>query len=165
MKSTRYRVLLSAIIIAVGLLVVNCASIIHGSKQRVSITSAPEQAKVEITTTGGIGVFSGTTPASAKLKRKHEYKVEISLEGYKTQTLMIDKGFDAWVIGNLLCGGIIGLIIDATSGAMYQLEPEMIHVELVLASTGGGETEIYAVFRMMNTDGELQTVVVPMIKE
>lgn len=165
MRSTLYRVFPIVALLVLGLMGLNCASIIHGTKQRVSISSTPNQAKVEITTSGGVPVFAGNTPASVPLKRKQEYKVNISLDGYKTQTVMIDKEFDSWTIGNLLCGGILGIIIDATNGAMYKLEPEMIQVELIQASVDGRDTEIYAVFRAMNSEGELQTLVVPMIGE
>ena len=35
-----------------------------------------------------------------------------------------------WVWGNILFGGIIGLIVDASTGAMYKLTPEQVEASL-----------------------------------
>lgn len=33
---------------------------------------------------------------------------------------------DGWFLGNLLFGGLIGIIVDAASGSMYQLTPDQV---------------------------------------
>ena len=37
---------------------------------------------------------------------------------------------DGWIAGNIIFGGLIGLIIDAADGAMYKLSPEQVNAEL-----------------------------------
>jgi len=35
-----------------------------------------------------------------------------------------------WVFGNIIFGGIPGLVVDAITGSMYILQPEQIQAEL-----------------------------------
>ena len=38
--------------------------------------------------------------------------------------------FNAWYLGNILFGGIIGLVIDPITGAIYNLTPKQINAQL-----------------------------------
>lgn len=111
---------------------------------------------------GGIPVFNGKTPASAALQRKNEYLVTVKMAGYSEQTVQISRTINTWVIGNLLCGGIPGLIVDGVTGALWNLDPEAIHVELVVAMQDG-QPVYYAVLGMLDDEGQLRTLAVPMI--
>lgn len=157
--------LLISVFIVVSLLFVSCATIIKGTNQDISINSTPQKANVVVKTTGGVEVFSGTTPTTVKLPKKKEYVATISLEGYKEVSVQITQSFEAWTIGNLLCGGPIGLIVDAVSGAMWKLEPDQIQITLVTASLDGGAYRMYAVFEALDDQGQLRTLTVPLIKE
>lgn len=150
------------LIIALAILIVGCATIISGTKQNVSINSTPASAMVVVKTTGGVEFFSGATPATCKLPRKNEYIVYINLEGYKEKQIPINKDINMWVIGNLLCGGVLGFVIDAVDGAMWKLEPETIHVTLVTALKDGVKTK-YAVFGALDDNGQLRTLAVPLV--
>jgi len=164
MKSTFKTFLIVALSIIVSSFFLSCASIVHGTKQDVSITSSPEAAKVTVKTAGGVIAFTGNTPATVKLARKDEYDVFINLSGYQETKVHINKEFDAIYLGNILCGGIIGLIIDASNGAMNKLEPNVINVTLVTASIDKNTKEMYAVFRAMDSQGQLRTLVIPLIE-
>lgn len=164
MKGTVQSILVVALVLGLFTVFFSCATIIHGTKQNVSISSTPQQADVEVKTVGGVVFFSGKTPASVRLQRKKEYDVIINLAGYQEARVHISKEFDPWVVGNLACGGVIGLVVDAVGGGMWQLEPETIVVTLVTASTDNHTREIYAVFRAMDSDGQLRTLVIPLIR-
>ena len=142
---------------------VSCSTIVNTDRQQVKITSSPDKAKVTITNTGGFEVFNGETPVDTKLKRKFDYVVEISLPGYKSEKIQITKGFEPMFLGNIICGGIIGMIIDFASGAVNRLEPDEIYVEMVTASYGNSE-ELFAVFKTLDDNGELRTLAIPMTK-
>lgn len=148
----------------IPILTIRCASIIHGTKQEVSISSSPEAAEVVVKTAGGVISFSGKTPASVSLPRKSEYDVFVNLKGYQEAKVHINKEFDALYLGNIVCGGIIGLIIDAANGAMNKLEPDVVSVTLAVASVGKGEKSTYVVFRAIDADGQLRNLVLPLIK-
>jgi len=153
------------IVIACALLIiVSCASIVSGTKQEVSISSDPPEAAIKILGTGGEEVYTGITPAAVKLKRKSEYDVFISLDGYKEEKIHISKGFNGWYLGNIICGGIIGLIIDASNGAINKLEPDVISVSLATAYKDDGTQELYAVFRSLDSEGQLRTLMVPFVR-
>lgn len=151
-------------VIVLSLLVNNCATIIKGTKQDISINSTPQKAAVVVKTTGGIEVFSGTTPTTVRLEKKKEYVVSISMEGYKEASIQISQSFEAWTIGNLAIG-FIGLIIDAVDGAMWKLEPDQIHINLVTLSQNGNDYRLYAVFEAIDDQGQLRTLAVPLIKK
>ncbi len=141
-----------------------CASIISGTKQDVTISSSPGSANIVIKSSKGIEVFRGATPVRVELKRKYSYQVSIALPGYREENVYIDNNFNAWYLGNIICGGLIGLVIDAINGAMYTLEPDMISVSLVTAYAPDGSRGEYAVFRALDDLGQLRVMFVPLIK-
>lgn len=108
-----------------SILLSSCATIISGSKQLIKFTSNPSSATVFIDE-----VEVGKTPFEVKLKRKKEHHVMIKLEGYKTFETNLTKKFNAWYIGNIGLGGLIGIIIDPITGAMYKLSPSEIKAEM-----------------------------------
>jgi len=148
--------------LALAILLAGCATIISGTKQDVSINSNPDGADIQIKTGGGLTVFSGSTPANCKLPRNKEYTVVVRMVGYKDQELYINREFNAWFVGNLLCGGIVGIVIDAVDGAMWNLDPDMIHVELV-KTLADGRINTYAVIGAIDDQGQLRTIAIPMI--
>jgi hypothetical protein len=54
----------------------------------------------------------------------------IKLEGYQDFELQMTRKFNGWYIGNLVFGGIIGLIIDPITGAICTLSPELVRAKL-----------------------------------
>ncbi len=112
--------------ITIVLLFSSCASIISGSKQNINFNSTPSGATVWVD-----DVNLGVTPVIAQLERiKKNQKVKIELQGYKPYELILNRKTNGWIWGNILFGGIIGIIIDASSGAMYRLTPDQIEAQL-----------------------------------
>jgi hypothetical protein len=116
------------IVLSISLLT-GCASIVSKSNWPYSVDSNPAGAKVVITNKKGQEVFSGRTPAALKLKSgagffsKESYTVSLSLDGYETKKINLECKVNGWYFGNLLIGGLIGmLIVDPATGAMYKLD-------------------------------------------
>ena len=103
----------------------NCASIIHGSRQNIAFSSNPAGADVYIN-----GQNQGKTPVIVNLKRNNNYSVEINLIGYLPYKIHVTKSVDAWIAGNIIFGGLIGLAVDAASGSMYKLTPGQLNARL-----------------------------------
>jgi hypothetical protein len=102
-----------------------CATIIHGTTQDIGITTDPASADLLVD-----GQLYYKSPAVITMKRKDDHTVEISHEGYKSQTVEI-KGALSWAVaGDFLAGGAIGYGIDAATGAQRRLEPEKVEVRL-----------------------------------
>jgi uncharacterized protein YceK len=113
------------------LLMTGCATIIHGTRQDVGISSTPAGAFVTID-----NLQSGTTPVFSKLRRKENHVVRISLPGYQPMDLTLTSSVSGWVWGNLAIGGLVGLAVDAISGGMYKLSPSELSAALGGTSAG-----------------------------
>jgi len=76
----------------------------------------------------------GKTPAAFKLPRKDSLVVDISKPGYEPVRVnvvsQISGAGGAGMAGNVLVGGIIGAAVDAGTGAMNDLKPNPITVQL-----------------------------------
>ena len=112
-----------------------CATIIHGSTQDVSIASSPDSAEVWID-----GARMGATPTKVTLKRKDSHIVTIKKEGFKDATATIETETSAWIIGNIIFGGIIGCGIDLISGGAYDLKPERLDINMTKLAELDGKT-------------------------
>ncbi|MFO1219205.1 MAG: hypothetical protein U1E89_12590 [Burkholderiaceae bacterium] len=103
-----------------------CASIFNGQAQPVTIRSVPEGAALTVTNRAGDNVHTGTAPATVTLKRgagyfkAEEYKVVLRKDGFADRELTITGTMSGWYIGNLLFGGVIGMLaVDPVTGGMY----------------------------------------------
>jgi hypothetical protein len=76
----------------------------------------------------------------------------------------ISKNFDPLFLGNILLGGIIGMVVNYANGAMYKLKPETINLMLVTASIQNGADELYVVCRIADEKGQMKTAAIPLIK-
>ncbi len=107
-----------------------CATITRGTSQKFNIDSSPTQAEAKLST-GQTCV----TPCTLNLKRKSQFKVTVSKEGYKSQEVevhgKIKGGGAAGVAGNAILGGLIGAGVDAATGASLSLDPNPLKVTLV----------------------------------
>lgn len=117
-------------LIGVGaVLISGCASIIQGTRQNVGISSTPSGATVCVD-----NKECGKTPCVQELSRKDNHFVTITLDGYMPYEITLTKSVSGWIWGNIIFGGLIGLVVDAVDGAMYKLTPEQINAELVKQS-------------------------------
>lgn len=103
----------------------SCASIMHGGgSQTVGLASNP---------TGAAVTIEGqkyTTPARVDLKRNQNYTGIVEKEGYETASFTITKKISGWIWGNIVFGGIIGLVVDLAIGGAHNLAPENVTVDL-----------------------------------
>lgn len=88
-----------------------CASIVHGTTQDISIAAKPDGciAKSE-------DGQQCTSPCKLELKRKKDHIIQVSKEGYETETVNIQHVLSGAVAGNIIAGGLIGWGIDAATG-------------------------------------------------
>lgn len=114
-----------------------CATVVNGPDQRVSITSNPTNATVQIDGTG-----SYKTPTQVKLSRKKEHVLVFTKDGYEQQNVVVMHVISGAVAGNILLGGLIGWGVDAITGAQYRLVPESVNVELKPIAAEGALAQI-----------------------
>ena len=130
------------LLLVFSFLLSNCATIVSKSSYPVSIATTPSGAQVSITDKKGKEIFKGTSPATIKLKAgagyfsRAEYQVRMSAPGYDEKILPITFKLNGWYFGNLLIGGVIGmLIIDPASGAMWRIDTGMDNIYETLRAT------------------------------
>jgi hypothetical protein len=111
-----------------------CASIVSKTSWPVSIDSNPDGVHVSIINKSGKEVFAGKTPLVTKLKSgsaffsKESYTVVMTYKGFEKRTINLECTVNGWYFGNLIFGGLIGmLIVDPATGAMYRLEKKDIY--------------------------------------
>ena len=125
--------------LATCLLVTSCATIVSKSDYPVTVNSTPSGATVTIRKkSDGSLVSQGTTPHQATLKsgrgyfKSETYLLDFKKPGYPTRTTELAATMDGWYAGNILFGGLIGiLIVDPMTGAMWKLNK---NVDIDLAS-------------------------------
>jgi len=115
------------LIVVVALLpLVGCATVAGGARdKKITITSEPPGAAIVVD-----GQPFGATPAIVKLSRKSDHQVAIHMTGYEPAALTIHQRFNPWFAGNLLIGGLVGMVIDLCTGATYTLSPDEVVVKL-----------------------------------
>jgi hypothetical protein len=113
-----------------------CATVISGSDREVSIKSYPAGASYVIEDKHGKVVQTGKTPETVRLDTGTgyfsgaEYTVKAEKKSYVQKTTTIGSEINPWYFGNLLLGGVFGmLIVDPITGAMWSI-PD--HHEFVL---------------------------------
>jgi len=112
-------------------LVIGCCTIISGRNQNLPVVSNPSGAKVIV---NGVQQQS---PCTLVLDRKQLlYQVRVEKEGYEPVEITLRKGVNGWIWGNLLFGGIIGLIIDICTGSVNKFTPTELEVSLVQKKLG-----------------------------
>ena len=112
------------------LLLWGCATIMHGTSQQVGLSSSPSGARVSINTKP-----IGVTPIFANLSRGDNHIIKIDLEGYLPFEMTVTRKVSGWVWGNIVFGGLIGLVVDAATGGLYNLSPEQIYLGQVTGRT------------------------------
>lgn len=140
MKKIFPKVLLASMVGA--MLFSSCATIFGKSNYPISINSNPNNAKISITDKKGKEVYLGNTPATVTLKSgagffsKAEYQVKISSSGFDDKIVPINFKLNGWYFGNLLIGGVLGmLIIDPATGAMWKVDSNFVNETLSKSTT------------------------------
>jgi hypothetical protein len=106
-----------------------CATFIHGTEQKIWITSDPADATVRVD-----GVQMGT-PNFVSLLRHATHTVTAEKEGCTKEQVKTSRGFNymSTLLGNawLLAWIPAGIIVDLISGGDWSLEPDHVHVVLL----------------------------------
>ncbi len=113
------------VIISFFLLSSSCATLFKGTSQEVNFNSDPQKAEVWVN-----GTKMGVTPLALKLESKKTYTIEFKKEGYETKSYNITNHVGAgWIILDVLAG-LVGVIVDAATGAWYSLDQKNVNAIL-----------------------------------
>lgn len=101
-----------------------CATMMAGGPDRVPVSSNPSKALVYVD-----NAHVGQTPMMVTLDRAKP-KAEIRLEqpGFAPVIITREKVTNGWIFGNILIGGLIGIIIDTVNNNASKFEDTPIAV-------------------------------------
>ena len=123
-----------------------CASIVGKDSFPVSFQSNPEGANITIKDEKGRTMFSGRTPTMVTLSagesyfHAKSYTVTFSKDGYDQQQITVKSTISGWYFGNIVFGGLIGLlIVDPITGKMWKLPETAIFGNLSSGSASNEE--------------------------
>lgn len=117
--------IMAILVIGALLPLAGCATLIRGNTQELSVSSEPKEADVYVN-----GLARGKTPLMLRLDRDVSYHVELRHPEFGSRVFMINRRLEAgWLILDVLCG-LVPIVVDASSGAWYALEPDRIRVSL-----------------------------------
>lgn len=111
----------------------SCASIVSKSKYPVSIQSEPAGLEFEVFAPDGHSVHKGRTPQIVTLDahkgffQRAKYVVRSTGTPGAPLEAQLEASLDPWYIGNIIFGGLIGiLIVDPLTGAMWKLPDDFV---------------------------------------
>jgi hypothetical protein len=114
-----------------------------GRHAEVAINTNAPNARVVIRDKRGQHVASLHTPATVTLRRKDKlifparYTATIEALGYQPASVPIRSTINPWILGNVVIGGIPGLVVDNVTGAAWRPRNSEIYQELTPMYGGG----------------------------
>jgi hypothetical protein len=119
-----------------------CASVVRGTSETVSINSQPADASIRTS----LGHSCPTSPCVVEVSRKTVFTAFAEKPGYKPGQMFIDTKFSgegaAGLAGNILIGGVIGVGVDAATGATLDHVPNPAIIVLVPTDSPGESTNV-----------------------
>ena len=108
----------------IAILVTGCSTIVKGTKQQVSVSTPGVQGAMCTLSSPVVGTRTVQTPGNIVLpKSKHNVSVACVKQCYSDGIGILASETEIMTAGNVLFGGLIGLGVDAASGAMNKYEP------------------------------------------
>lgn len=103
-----------------------CATMVAGGPDRVAVSTIPSGAAVFVDNKP-----VGQTPVVVQLDRRHDNgEFRLELAGFQSIRVTRAKGFNGWFMGNVLFGGLIGVVIDIATGNIIKFDDAPIAVKL-----------------------------------
>lgn len=121
--------ILSASMALALLLLPSCATIVKGTTQTIAInTPGVAGARCQLRS-GAVGSIEVVTPATLTVEKSQEsITVRCSKECYQDGAGVVTSFTEGMAAGNVIAGGVIGLGVDAATGAMNKYAPETVIV-------------------------------------
>ncbi|NQW09118.1 MAG: hypothetical protein HQ481_04455 [Alphaproteobacteria bacterium] len=116
---------------AAGLAMSGCATITTGSNQSITVLTDPSGAECQLDRQGSAVAIINPTPGAVQVdKSKDTIAIRCRKEGFQDTAGTLGSEFQGMTFGNIIFGGIIGIAVDAGSGAMNEY-PSQISIVLI----------------------------------
>jgi len=146
----------SAVVFGITSVVIDgCSTIVTRTDQQVSVNTPGIPGAMCQLQSPAIGVRTVQTPANVTLpKSKHNVAVSCTAQCFSPGVGTLASHTEIMTAGNVLFGGIVGLGVDAASGAMNTYDPG---VEVIMTPMPGCGTRNGRGVPMANTPLKPQT--------
>src|SRR5437763_17156832 len=119
-------------IVALAATLGGCASITRGTTENISIASTPSGAEATIS---GLEVPTAcVTPCAIVVKRSADISISFAKEGFEPEIVTLTKEIPptgaAGFAGHVIAGGLVGMGVDAVTGAAQDHKPNPVIVTL-----------------------------------
>ena len=119
------------VLAAVQLFCVGCATLTKGSTQTVTVNTDPPGGSCTLSREGKeVAVINPTPGSIAVEKASASLSVLCRKSGYQDSAGSFASEFQSMTFGNILFGGVIGIVVDAASGAINKY-PDMVTITMV----------------------------------
>ncbi len=119
------KMIVSLVTVFAALVLVGCATITKGTTQSVAVNTPGVTGAQCTLTSSAVGSKMVSTPATIVLEKGSDnVAVQCKKECYQDAAGVISSNTEAMAAGNIIAGGVIGLGIDAASGAMNKYNTE-----------------------------------------
>lgn len=131
-----------ATVLVAALALSGCGSIVRGTGEDVVLNVSPSTADVRLS-----NGMTCTGSCVLNIPRKETFTVTASAPGYQSKTVAVGKkiegGGAAGFAGNILVGGVIGMGVDAATGAAFDHYPNPVDLNLkpIGRGTGGAQSD------------------------
>ncbi len=110
----------------VSILFGSCSTIVKGTEQQVSVNTPGVPGAMCQLQSPGIGTRTVQTPANVILpKSRHSVAVSCTAQCYSPGVGTLGSHTEVMTAGNIVFGGLIGVGVDAASGAMNKYDPQV----------------------------------------
>jgi hypothetical protein len=129
-------------IIILSILIAGCATITKGTTELVAVSTPGVEGATCTLISPSVGSQVVVTPGTITLQKgKDNIAVTCTKECYQDGVGMIASNFEGMSAGNVIFGGLIGLGVDATTGAMNTYTPSIQVVMTPIPDCGKPQTK------------------------
>jgi len=114
------------VLLGASLLCGGCATLTTSSSQTVTVQTDPPGAICQFMRDRAVVGIVNPTPGTLLVsKSRLDMTIRCDKDGYLEATGAVGSRFQAMTFGNILFGGLVGVVVDASSGAMNKYEPQI----------------------------------------
>jgi hypothetical protein len=119
--------------VALVLLTTGCATLTKGTQQTITVATDPPGAACTMSRDAKAVAVVNPTPGSMPIEKgAGTISILCKKQGYQDAAGVLASEFQAMTFGNILFGGVVGIVVDAASGAMHRY-PDRVTITLIPA--------------------------------
>ena len=112
LKKTKLASIVSIIILMVS--IIGCATMLLPAEDSIKIECSKPGVSIFID-----GEYAGSAPCVVKVSRREDHIIRVEAEGYMTQEVTLERGFNAWGVADIVSMGLAAATVAGTAAYDY----------------------------------------------